>query len=166
MKFPENLLLIVPFKVSADEIQQKGWLCTSGNLAFHRQHLYWSFPNVYFYNYLFFLLANTALLAWQGTEGISFSLIPECGGWWLPCVTTAMCQRGSHSSSWGWCVRGWVSHASQRKNSLMCPFALFTKELTQECDEKKIQYDSCAAGLETNRSALEQVRWGWLLLLD
>lgn len=37
------------------------------------------------------------------------------------------------------------------------PFALFTKELTQECDEKKIQYDSCAAGLETNRSALEQV---------
>ncbi|XP_075023841.1 intraflagellar transport protein 81 homolog isoform X2 [Calonectris borealis] len=29
-------------------------------------------------------------------------------------------------------------------------------ELTQECDEKKIQYDSCAAGLESNRSTLEQ----------
>ncbi|NXW31049.1 IFT81 protein, partial [Phaetusa simplex] len=37
------------------------------------------------------------------------------------------------------------------------------QELTQECDEKKIQYDSCAAGLESNRSALEQVRW-WLNL--
>ncbi|NXG61612.1 IFT81 protein, partial [Hemiprocne comata] len=31
-----------------------------------------------------------------------------------------------------------------------------SQELTQECDEKKIQYDSCAAGLESNRSALEQ----------
>uniref|UniRef100_A0A8D2N6V3 Intraflagellar transport protein 81 homolog n=1 Tax=Zonotrichia albicollis TaxID=44394 RepID=A0A8D2N6V3_ZONAL len=30
------------------------------------------------------------------------------------------------------------------------------QELTQECEEKKMQYDSCAAGLETNRSALEQ----------
>ncbi|NXK85803.1 IFT81 protein, partial [Formicarius rufipectus] len=30
------------------------------------------------------------------------------------------------------------------------------QELTQERDEKKIQYDSCAAGLESNRSALEQ----------
>ncbi|XP_027422618.1 intraflagellar transport protein 81 homolog isoform X2 [Bos indicus x Bos taurus] len=29
-------------------------------------------------------------------------------------------------------------------------------ELTQECDEKKSQYDSCAAGLESNRSKLEQ----------
>lgn len=43
----------------------------------------------------------------------------------------------------------------------MCLFALFIKELTQERDEKKIQYDSCVAGLETNRSALEQVKWGW-----
>uniref|UniRef100_A0A8D2LLJ6 Intraflagellar transport protein 81 homolog n=1 Tax=Varanus komodoensis TaxID=61221 RepID=A0A8D2LLJ6_VARKO len=31
------------------------------------------------------------------------------------------------------------------------------QELTQECSEKKSQYDSCAAGLESNRSALEQV---------
>uniref|UniRef100_A0A2I3GQ00 Intraflagellar transport protein 81 homolog n=1 Tax=Nomascus leucogenys TaxID=61853 RepID=A0A2I3GQ00_NOMLE len=30
------------------------------------------------------------------------------------------------------------------------------EELTQECDEKKSQYDSCAAGLESNRSKLEQ----------
>ncbi|KFP63035.1 Intraflagellar transport protein 81 [Cariama cristata] len=30
------------------------------------------------------------------------------------------------------------------------------QELIQECDEKKIQYDSCAAGLESNRSTLEQ----------
>ncbi|XP_053135619.1 intraflagellar transport protein 81 homolog isoform X1 [Hemicordylus capensis] len=30
------------------------------------------------------------------------------------------------------------------------------QELTQECQEKKTQYDSCAAGLESNRSALEQ----------
>ncbi|XP_058547272.1 intraflagellar transport protein 81 homolog isoform X5 [Neofelis nebulosa] len=30
------------------------------------------------------------------------------------------------------------------------------QELTQECDEKKPQYDSCAAGLESNRSKLEQ----------
>uniref|UniRef100_A0A8C4WL22 Intraflagellar transport protein 81 homolog n=1 Tax=Gopherus evgoodei TaxID=1825980 RepID=A0A8C4WL22_9SAUR len=30
------------------------------------------------------------------------------------------------------------------------------QELTQECDEKKVQYDSCAAGLESNRSTLEQ----------
>ncbi|XP_061200516.1 intraflagellar transport protein 81 homolog [Neopsephotus bourkii] len=30
------------------------------------------------------------------------------------------------------------------------------QELTQECDEKKMQYNSCAAGLESNRSALEQ----------
>ncbi|XP_077811077.1 intraflagellar transport protein 81 homolog isoform X20 [Macaca mulatta] len=30
------------------------------------------------------------------------------------------------------------------------------QELTQECDEKKSQYDSCAAGLESNRSKLEQ----------
>ncbi|KAK7799958.1 hypothetical protein U0070_008030, partial [Myodes glareolus] len=30
------------------------------------------------------------------------------------------------------------------------------QELTQECDEKKAQYDSCAAGLESNRSKLEQ----------
>ncbi|XP_034646945.1 intraflagellar transport protein 81 homolog isoform X2 [Trachemys scripta elegans] len=29
-------------------------------------------------------------------------------------------------------------------------------ELTQECDGKKGQYDSCAAGLESNRSTLEQ----------
>lgn len=55
-----------------------------------------------------------------------------------------------------------MPHASQSKISLMCLFALFTKELTQERDEKKIQYDSCVAGLETNRSALEQVKWGWI----
>ncbi|XP_077164194.1 intraflagellar transport protein 81 homolog [Paroedura picta] len=30
------------------------------------------------------------------------------------------------------------------------------QELTQECDEKKTQYDSCAAGLESSRSALSQ----------
>ncbi|XP_012586672.1 PREDICTED: intraflagellar transport protein 81 homolog isoform X2 [Condylura cristata] len=30
------------------------------------------------------------------------------------------------------------------------------QELTQECSEKKSQYDSCAAGLESNRSKLEQ----------
>ncbi|XP_035870563.1 intraflagellar transport protein 81 homolog isoform X2 [Phyllostomus discolor] len=30
------------------------------------------------------------------------------------------------------------------------------QELTQECEEKKSQYDSCAAGLESNRSKLEQ----------
>ncbi|XP_071428386.1 intraflagellar transport protein 81 homolog [Pithys albifrons albifrons] len=30
------------------------------------------------------------------------------------------------------------------------------QELTQERDEKKLQYDSCAAGLESNRAALEQ----------
>lgn len=30
------------------------------------------------------------------------------------------------------------------------------QELTQECDEKRTQYDSCAAGLESNRSKLEQ----------
>nr|XP_060641470.1 intraflagellar transport protein 81 homolog [Anolis sagrei ordinatus] len=30
------------------------------------------------------------------------------------------------------------------------------QEITQECGEKKTQYDSCAAGLETNRSTLEQ----------
>uniref|UniRef100_A0A8C8VFP9 Intraflagellar transport protein 81 homolog n=1 Tax=Pelusios castaneus TaxID=367368 RepID=A0A8C8VFP9_9SAUR len=30
------------------------------------------------------------------------------------------------------------------------------QELTQECDEKKVQYDSCAAGLESNRATLEQ----------
>ncbi|XP_066465999.1 intraflagellar transport protein 81 homolog [Tiliqua scincoides] len=30
------------------------------------------------------------------------------------------------------------------------------QELTQECQEKKTQYDSCAAGLESNRAALEQ----------
>ncbi|XP_044529371.1 intraflagellar transport protein 81 homolog isoform X3 [Monodelphis domestica] len=30
------------------------------------------------------------------------------------------------------------------------------QELTQECEEKKTQYDSCAAGLESNRSKLEQ----------
>ncbi|XP_029475988.1 intraflagellar transport protein 81 homolog isoform X2 [Rhinatrema bivittatum] len=30
------------------------------------------------------------------------------------------------------------------------------QELTQEYDEKKTQYDSCAAGLESNRSKLEQ----------
>uniref|UniRef100_A0ABM5F2N7 Intraflagellar transport protein 81 homolog isoform X1 n=1 Tax=Pogona vitticeps TaxID=103695 RepID=A0ABM5F2N7_9SAUR len=30
------------------------------------------------------------------------------------------------------------------------------QELTQECGERKTQYDSCAAGLESNRSALEQ----------
>ncbi|XP_048370574.1 intraflagellar transport protein 81 homolog [Sphaerodactylus townsendi] len=30
------------------------------------------------------------------------------------------------------------------------------QELTQECEEKKTQYDSCAAGLESSRSALAQ----------
>uniref|UniRef100_A0A8D0H6H4 Uncharacterized protein n=1 Tax=Sphenodon punctatus TaxID=8508 RepID=A0A8D0H6H4_SPHPU len=30
------------------------------------------------------------------------------------------------------------------------------QELTQECEVKKTQYDGCAAGLESNRSALEQ----------
>ncbi|NXS53162.1 IFT81 protein, partial [Brachypteracias leptosomus] len=30
------------------------------------------------------------------------------------------------------------------------------QELTQECDEKRIQYESCAAGLESDCSALEQ----------
>ncbi|KAG8146068.1 hypothetical protein E2320_012473 [Naja naja] len=30
------------------------------------------------------------------------------------------------------------------------------RELTQECEEKKSQYDSCAAGLESKRSSLEQ----------
>ncbi|XP_054852959.1 intraflagellar transport protein 81 homolog isoform X1 [Eublepharis macularius] len=30
------------------------------------------------------------------------------------------------------------------------------QELTQECEEKKTQYDSCAVGLESNRSALAQ----------
>ena len=32
------------------------------------------------------------------------------------------------------------------------------KALTQEYEEKKAQYDSCAAGLESNRSKLEQVQ--------
>lgn len=86
------------------------------------------------------------------------------GGLVAPYVTTAMCQWGSRSRGGVW--GAWVPHASQRKISLMCSFALFTKELTQEYDEKKIQYDSCAAGLETNRSALEQVRWGWFLNVD
>ncbi|XP_062999980.1 intraflagellar transport protein 81 homolog [Elgaria multicarinata webbii] len=36
------------------------------------------------------------------------------------------------------------------------------QELTQECGEKKSQYDSCAAGLESNRSALEQAVKGLL----
>ncbi|NXU50796.1 IFT81 protein, partial [Turnix velox] len=40
--------------------------------------------------------------------------------------------------------------------SFMSPFALFIKELTQECEEKKMQYESCVAGLESNRSELEQ----------
>ncbi|XP_054852960.1 intraflagellar transport protein 81 homolog isoform X2 [Eublepharis macularius] len=31
------------------------------------------------------------------------------------------------------------------------------QELTQECEEKKTQYDSCAVGLESNRSALAQI---------
>lgn len=177
MKFPENLLLMVPFKVSADEIQRRGWLCTTGNLAFHREHLYWSFLNVYFYNYLFFLLANTALLPWQGkamdvlyrgnfllsdpqnVRGLVASL---CNHNRVPVRVTLLSVPGAGAGVWG----AWVSRASQRKISFMCPFALFTKELTQECDEKKIQYDSCAAGLETNRSALEQVRWGWLLPMD
>lgn len=54
-----------------------------------------------------------------------------------------------------------MSHVSQLKISFMYLLPFSYKELTQECDEKKIQYDSCAAGLESNRSALEQVRW-WL----
>ncbi|XP_010202919.2 intraflagellar transport protein 81 homolog isoform X1 [Colius striatus] len=36
------------------------------------------------------------------------------------------------------------------------------QELTQECDEKKTQYESCAAGLESDRSALEQAVKGLL----
>lgn len=103
------------------------------------------------------------------TEEISFSLIPRMwGAWWLPCVTTTVCQWGSHSwvcQELGLVCEGPECHVPV-KVTFMCPFALFTKELTQECDEKKIQYDSCAAGLETNRSALEQVRWGWLLPMD
>ena len=54
-----------------------------------------------------------------------------------------------------------MSHVSQLKLYLCTLLPFSHKELTQECDEKKIQYDSCAAGLESNRSTLEQVRW-WL----
>lgn len=32
------------------------------------------------------------------------------------------------------------------------------QELSQEYEEKKAQYDICAAGLESNRSKLEQVK--------
>lgn len=135
MKFPGNLLLMVPFKVSADEIQRRGWLCTTGNLAFHREHLYWSFLNVYFYNYLFFLLANTALLPWQGkamdvlyrgnfllsdpqnVRGLVASL---CNHNRASEGHTAECAR-----SWGWCVRG-LSVMCQSKEDFIyvsfCPF--------------------------------------------
>lgn len=33
------------------------------------------------------------------------------------------------------------------------------QELAQEHEGKKAQYDTCAAGLESNRSKLEQVQW-------
>lgn len=36
-------------------------------------------------------------------------------------------------------------------------FILWSQELSQEYDEKKAQYESCAAGLESNSSKLEQV---------
>lgn len=167
MNFPEK----TTFNASIQSVSRwnpaKALIVHNWKLAFHREHLYWSFLNVYFYNYLFFLLANTALLPWQGAEGISFSLIPRMwGGWWLPRVTTATCQPGSHSwacQELGLLCEGLSVTCQSQEDFTDMPFALFTKELTQECEEKKIQYDSCAAGLETNRSALEQVRWGWLL---
>lgn len=33
------------------------------------------------------------------------------------------------------------------------------QEISQEYEEKKALYDTCAAGLESNRSKLEQVKW-------
>lgn len=39
----------------------------------------------------------------------------------------------------------------------LCLFGFLLQELSQEYDEKKAQYESCAAGLESNRSKLEQV---------
>lgn len=134
MKFPENLLLMVPFKVSADEIQRRGWLCTTGNLAFHREHLYWSFLNVYFYNYLFFFLANTALLPWQGkamdvlyrgnfllsdpqnVRGLVASL---CNHNRVPVRVTLLSVPGAGAGVWG----AWVSRASQSDIYVsFCPF--------------------------------------------
>lgn len=42
----------------------------------------------------------------------------------------------------------------------LCLFGFLLQELSQEYEEKKAQYESCAAGLESNRSKLEQVRLG------
>lgn len=40
---------------------------------------------------------------------------------------------------------------------VMCVLILWSQELSQEYEEKKVQYESCAAGLESNSSKLEQV---------
>lgn len=42
---------------------------------------------------------------------------------------------------------------------------LSSQELSQGYEEKKTQYESCAAGLESNRSKLEQVT-GTFMVLD
>lgn len=50
----------------------------------------------------------------------------------------------------------------------LCLFGFLLQELSQEYEEKKAQYESCAAGLESNRSKLEQVRFicsGWTSVL-
>lgn len=45
-------------------------------------------------------------------------------------------------------------------------FCMLKQELAPEYEEKKAQYETCAAGLESNRSKLEQVlRQGWVALL-
>ncbi len=45
-------------------------------------------------------------------------------------------------------------------------FCLLKQEIAPEYEQKKAQYDTCAAGLESNRSKLEQVKiktklWGF-----
>ncbi|XP_018118840.1 intraflagellar transport protein 81 homolog isoform X2 [Xenopus laevis] len=54
------------------------------------------------------------------------------------------------------------SRIAEKKSALapvikeLRPLRQRCQELTQEHDDKKVQYDSCAAGLESNRSKLEQ----------
>ncbi len=51
-----------------------------------------------------------------------------------------------------------ISALSELHSLLFC---LLKQELAPEYEQKKTQYDTCAAGLESNRSKLEQVLWGF-----
>lgn len=76
--------------------------------------------------------------------------MPTDAAYVTPRVTTYLHSTSSSN------VSVWSCSQSLPVDMCVC-VCVWSQELSQEYEEKKAQYESCAAGLESNSSKLEQV---------